>query len=146
VACLILGTGCNPAATDTVALRDGLMAADSAFDFATAARGVEGWVSFVADSGRQTDERGNFVTGPAAIRDLMRDLLTDTTRSLRWVPDQADVSSDGTLGYTWGRWTMWVKDSAGSHQAAQGRYLTVWRKQGDGSWKMEADLGTDTKL
>jgi ketosteroid isomerase-like protein len=122
------------------------MAADSAFDFATAARGVEGWVSFVADSGRQTDERGNFVTGPAAIRELMHDLLTDSTRALRWVPDKAEVSADGTLGYTWGRWTMTVKDSTGSHQASQGRYLTVWRKQRDGSWKVEADIGTDTKL
>jgi ketosteroid isomerase-like protein len=122
-----------------------LLAADRAYDSATAARGVEGWVSFVADSGRQIDGQGNFVTGPAAIRELMRDLLDDTLSSLRWAPDLADVSGDGTLGYTWGRWTLTVRDSSGSHQAGQGRYLTIWRKQADGSWKVEGDIGTDTK-
>lgn len=122
-----------------------LLEADRAFDSATAARGLEGWVGFAADSARQTDGHGDFITGPGPIREAMRGLLTDTTRSLRWVPDHAEISTDGSLGYTWGRWTMTVRDSSGAHQAGQGRYLTVWRHQADGSWKYEADIGTDTK-
>jgi ketosteroid isomerase-like protein len=122
-----------------------LLEADRAFDSATAARGLEGWVSFAADSGRQIDEHGDFITGPAAIREAMRGLLNDTTRSLRWAPDQAEISADGSLGYTWGRWTMTARDSAGAHQTGQGRYLTVWRRQPDGSWKYVADVGTDTR-
>lgn len=27
--------------------------------------------------------------------------------------------------------------------AAHGRYLTVWRKQADGSWKVTADIGSN---
>lgn len=138
---------CRPAAptVDLAAARASLLAVDAAFDSATAADGLEGWVRYAADSGRQTDRHGDFVTGPAAIRGLMRELLTDTTRALRWVPDYADVSTDGTLGYTWGRWTMTLRDTAGARQAGQGRYLTVWRRQGDGSWKYVADIGTDTQ-
>ena len=141
---LLLSMACA-VASDPTAEKAALLHADRAFDSATAAGGLEGWVSFVGDSGRQTDARGDFVTGPAAIRELMRGLLNDTTRSLRWAPDLADVSGDGTLGYTWGRWTMAVRDSMGSHEAGRGRYLTVWRKQLDGKWKLEADIGTDTK-
>jgi ketosteroid isomerase-like protein len=146
LAVLALTSGCTPARAPTAAEgRSSLLAADRAYDSATAARGVEGWVSFVADSGRQLDAQGNFVTGPAAIRELMRGLLDDSLSSLRWVPDLADISGDGTLGYTWGRWTLSVQDSSGSHQVGQGRYLTIWRRQPDGSWKVEGDIGTDTK-
>ena len=144
LALLILTTSCAPAPS-AEAGRAALRAADVAFDSATAARGLEGWVSFVADSGRQIDAQGNFVTGPAAIRELMRGLLSDSLRSLRWAPDLADVSGDGTLGYTWGRWTMTVRDASGSRPSGQGRYLTVWRKQRDGSWKVEGDIGTSTE-
>ena len=144
LALLLLTASCTPSPS-AEAGRAGLIATDRAFDSATAAGGVAGWVAFVADSGRQTDDRGNFITGPAAIGELMRGLLDDTTRALRWTPDLAEVSGDGALGYTWGRWTLAVRDSSGSHQAGQGRYLTVWRKQRNGSWKMEADIGTDTR-
>ncbi|MEO8634992.1 MAG: nuclear transport factor 2 family protein [Gemmatimonadales bacterium] len=142
---LLLCTAACTSAPDPATERATLLAADVAFDTATAARGLEGWVSFVADSGRQIDRQGNFVTGPSAIRAHMRGLLSDTLRSLRWVPDLADVSGDGTLGYTWGRWTMTVRDSSGSRPAGQGRYLTIWRKQRDGRWKVEGDVGTETE-
>jgi ketosteroid isomerase-like protein len=101
-------------------------------------------VGFFSDSGRQIDRHGNFVTGPAAIREYMRGLLSDTTRSLRWAPDYAEASRDLTMGYTWGRWTLSVRDTIGTHAVSQGRYLTVWRRQPDLTWKVEADTGTDT--
>ena len=125
--------------------RESLLAADRAFDSATAALGLEGWVQALADSGRQVDQRGDFVIGPEAVRDHMRGLLSDSTRSLRWTPDFAEVAGDGTLGYTWGRWTMTARDSNGGRQVGQGRYLTVWRKQPDRSWKVEADVGDGTE-
>ena len=148
IAFLALTSSCAPppvAGPTGAAARASLLTTDRAYDSATAARGVEGWVSFVADSGRQIDGQGNFVTGPAAIRELMRGLLDDSLSALRWAPDLADVSRDGTLGYTWGRWTLTVRDSSGSHQAGQGRYLTIWRRQADGRWKVEGDIGTDTR-
>jgi uncharacterized protein (TIGR02246 family) len=125
--------------------RTALLDADRVFDSLTAAHGLEAWVATFADSGRQTDRHGDFVTGASAIREHMRRLLTDTTRSLRWAPDHAEVSNDGTLGYTWGRWTMTVHDTTGAREAGVGRYLTVWRKQRDGRWLAEADIGTETE-
>jgi ketosteroid isomerase-like protein len=125
--------------------RADLLEADRKFDSVTAQTGLEGWVASFGDSGRQVDRYGDFVLGRAAIRDHMRGLLSDSSRSLRWAPDLAEVSSDGTLGYTWGRWTLTVRDSLGAHHAGQGRYLTVWRKQRDGGWLAEADIGTETE-
>jgi len=75
----------------------------------------------------------------------MRGLLTDSTRSLRWAPDHVEVSGDGTLGYTWGRWTLSQRSPDSVRELGRGRYLTVWRKQTDGRWRAEADVGTDTE-
>ena len=141
---LLLLAACG-AAPDLGREREALLAADRAFDSTVAATGLEGWVGFFADSGRQVDAYGDFLVGRAAIRDHMRGLLTDSTRSLRWTPDHAEVSGDGTLGYTWGRWTLSRRGPDSVPELGRGRYLTVWRKQADGSWLAEADVGTDTE-
>ena len=144
---LVITLGCGgraAAAPDPAALRAQLLAVDAAYDSATAADGLEGWVRYIADSGRQVDGHGDFVVGPAAVREHMRGLLSDSTNALRWSPDHAEASGDGTLGFTWGRWTLARRDSSGTRQVGQGRYLTVWRRQPDGTWKVEADIGTDT--
>ena len=48
---------------------------------------------------------------------------------LTWTPEYADVSDDGTLGYTYG-WTH-LGD-------LQGKYLACWRKQAGGPWRIAA--------
>lgn len=113
--------------------------ADIAFAKATAEHGVEGWVSFFADSGVQVIP-GRNVVGRAAIRELMAPSLGDTTRTLTWRPVSVEVSPGGNLGYTVGRWdrTARVKDST---VTTHGSYVTIWRKQGDGTWKVVLDIG-----
>ena len=113
--------------------------ADIAFAKATAERGVDGWVSWFADSGMQVIP-GRNVVGRAAIRELMAPSLGDTSRTLTWRPVMAEVSPGGNMGYTVGRWdrTARVKDST---ITTHGSYVTIWRKQGDGTWKVVLDIG-----
>lgn len=113
--------------------------ADLAFAKATAERGVEGWVSWFADSGVQVVP-GRNVVGRAAIRELMGLSLGDTTRTLTWRPVTAEASEDGDLGWTVGRWERrhWQgADTVVTH----GSYVTIWRRQGDGTWKVVLDVG-----
>lgn len=144
-AALCLLAGCTPRPADPGGERAALMAADVAFDSATAASRLEGWVAFFADSGRQTDRHGDFVIGHEAIRAHMAHFLGDTTLQLRWHPDHARVSDDGTLGYTMGRSETWQRQGDSNAVVGRSRYLTVWRKQADGSWKVDADIGTDVE-
>lgn len=113
--------------------------ADLAFAKATSERGVEGWVGSFADSGMQV-VAGRNVVGRAAIRELMAPSLGDTTRTLTWRPVSAEASAAGDLGYTIGRWerTARVKDST---VVTRGSYVTIWRRQGDGTWKVVLDIG-----
>ena len=55
--------------------------------------------------------------------------------AVTWKPDFVDVSNDGTLAYTFGKYVWTVTDSVGNKKDFKGRFHTVWKKQKDGSWK-----------
>ncbi|MFL5363629.1 MAG: YybH family protein [Myxococcales bacterium] len=120
--------------------RKALMDADTQFARDTAERGVEGWVSWFTDDGTMYPPARDAIEGRAAIREQMGDLYDPRSGQgglrLDWQPIRAEVSESGELGWTTG--TSKVVTTAGMRQ---GRYITVWRKQADGSWKVWADLG-----
>lgn len=55
--------------------------------------------------------------------------------SVSWKPDFVQVSNDGTLAYTYGKYVWIVIDSAGNKNNFTGIFHTVWKRQKDGSWK-----------
>lgn len=59
---------------------------------------------------------------------------------LAWHPVRAAISSDGSLGWSTGPWT-WRRDSTSQKADSYGEYMTVWRKQSDGSYKVALDCG-----
>jgi ketosteroid isomerase-like protein len=127
----------NNVAGAALAVRD----ADIAFAKATAERGVGGWVSYFADSGVMVIP-GRNVVGRAAIRDLMAQELRDTTVALTWKPVSVEVSPGGNMAYTIGRWDRTPRAGAPAGAAVRhGSYVTIWRKQGDGTWKVVLDVG-----
>ena len=134
-------TGCEGGrngAGAAVAIRN----ADLAFAKATAERGVDGWVSWFADSGVMMIP-GRNVVGRSAIRLLMAPELGDTTVALTWKPVSVEVSPGGNMGYTIGRWDRTPRAGAPAGAAVRhGGYVTIWRKQGDGTWKVALDAGT----
>ena len=55
--------------------------------------------------------------------------------AVSWTPDFIDVSNDGGMAYTYGKYIWTVKDSLGKTTTSTGIFHTVWKKQKDGSWK-----------
>lgn len=58
---------------------------------------------------------------------------------LSWEPAFADLAKSGDLGYTTGPWEL--RRTPQDSPTAFGHYVTLWRKQSDGSWKIALDLG-----
>lgn len=131
------GPGIATAAVDE---REALLKADRDFDKATAERGIDGWVSFFAEDGAMFPDRQNIVTGKDAIRRLMTPTLVPGS-SLRWQPTRAEVARSGDLGYTYGASTFKSIDAEGKPLTRYGKYVTIWKKQADGSWKVALDIG-----
>jgi ketosteroid isomerase-like protein len=61
---------------------------------------------------------------------------------LDWEPQASEVATSGDLGYSWGI-SKGISRETGQ-PAFRGKYLTVWKKDADGSWKFIADLGNQS--
>ena len=62
---------------------------------------------------------------------------------LTWTTTDAQMGPSGDMGYTWGHFEGHSKDAAGNPVTTSGRYITMWRKEKDGSWKVVLDAGAN---
>ncbi len=60
---------------------------------------------------------------------------------LTWSPLFTDVSDDGTLGYNYGRYEATGTGPDGKPVVRGGFFLSIWKRQPDGSWKYVMDTG-----
>ena len=81
------------------------------------------------------------VTGRVAIEKSARWLPQDY--QLTWTPTDAMMGPSGDMGYTWGHYEGHSKDANGNPVVTSGRYMTIWRKEPDGSWKFVLDAGAN---
>lgn len=63
---------------------------------------------------------------------------------LAWEPIYADISAAGDLGYTTGPWEFRPK-GADDKPIAFGNFMTIWKRQADGTFKFMLDLGISNK-
>jgi ketosteroid isomerase-like protein len=59
---------------------------------------------------------------------------------LSWEPIYADISAAGDMGYDTGPWEFRPK-GAEDKPVAFGNFMTIWKKQADGTFKFALDLG-----
>ena len=100
----------------------------------------EAFVQFIADDGILF--RPHAVNGKQWMRDHPLP-PSDTPQKrplLAWQPVFADVAHSGELGYTTGPWE-YKEDIKDEKPSAYGDFVTLWKKQADGSWKFAVDLG-----
>jgi hypothetical protein len=77
---------------------------------------------------------------PAPGRPYYADQAPSTVR-LDWLPDRVALSRDGQLGFTSGPWTR--ARAAGVAPTLFGHYVSVWRRDADGTWWMAFDSGVE---
>jgi len=124
---------------------EALMKADEAFAKATAEKGLEGWLSWFAPEARIFPAGENVIEGLVAIKAHYAKTGFDP-KPLAWKPVYADIAASGDLGYTYGYATWPDKDEKGNKVMRGSKYLTIWKKQADGSWKVAADLGNSAPV
>lgn len=89
---------------------------------------------FAAPDATIKRQRDTLINGKDAIRDYYQAPGYESAK-VSWAPDFVEVSEDGTLGYTYGKYEWESTDSLGNTNKSNGVFHTVWKKQSDGSWK-----------
>jgi len=113
-------------------------AADTAWAKSAAARDVTTVMSYYADGAFVLPPNQDLATNKPSIAKVWTDLLVKG-RDVTWTPGAADVSSSGDLVYLEGYYLNTTHQAKGKDVLERGKYLSVWKKQSDGSWKCVAD-------
>ncbi len=107
----------------------------------TAAGGGKAFASWFAD------DAVTLSTGKAAVLgkiNIANSANWDPTQyQLTWTPQGGQMSPNGDMGFTWGHYEGTAKDRNGAPIKTAGRYMTIWKKQADGSWKVALDSSND---
>ncbi|HMK31421.1 MAG TPA: SgcJ/EcaC family oxidoreductase [Terriglobales bacterium] len=77
------------------------------------------------------------VHGRDAIHEYLKGPLRHGVRDLRY--EVTFIKHSGDLAYDVGRYSMSLPEPSGVMRQDRGKYLTVWRRQADGNWKIVAD-------
>jgi ketosteroid isomerase-like protein len=120
---------------DLEALKQEIVKTEKEFETSVREKGIEEAFCFYADENavikRQND---TLIKGKQNIRNYYHKPLYKDAE-ITWTPDFVDVSTDGTLGYTYGRYTWKVRNKDGKTTEYYGVFHTVWKKQPDGTWR-----------
>jgi ketosteroid isomerase-like protein len=119
---------------------DVLIQADKDFAKAAAARGAEGFLSFFADDAAILPKNGAPITGKDALAKAFHETWAQPGYSLQWTPLKAEMANGNDIGYTFGTYER-KRTVDGKPLVETGKYVTIWRRQRDGKWKVIVDMG-----
>ena len=80
-----------------------------------------------------------FRPAPVPARPLYERMEPADTAVLSWDPDVAEISASGELGYTAGPYR--IRPGRDAEPTGFGHYVSVWKKQDDGAWRVFLDIG-----
>ena len=120
-----------------------LIQADTEFNGMAQEKGIgPAFIHFAADDVVLMRQQKLPILGKKALSDLYAKVGRDLR--LTWRPVKSDASASGDLGYTFGSWESVTVDKDGKETRGYGVYITVWKRQPDGSWRYVFDGGNDT--
>ena len=114
--------------------------ADSAWDRASEAKSVDGWLSYYSDDAIMMPPGENVCKDKASREASIKNMFATPGVSLRFQSTKVEVSQMGDLGYAAGVYQWTSKDAKGTDYHETGKYCETWKKQSDGGWKCIVDI------
>jgi len=130
---VVLALAVPGAAPSNAELREQVRQAETAFAKTMADRDHAGFVSFLAD---ETIFFGpeQVLRGKAQVAEAWKRFYTGEKAPFSWAPERVEVLDSGTLAMSSGP----VYEPGGKRV---GTFNSVWRREGDGRWKIVLDNG-----
>ncbi len=139
-------SGCTKkaeAAGDTAQISDAIKAQEAQWEKDYAAKDLNALAGHYADDAALGGPGDPLATTDVDRRKELQALVTDPNFKLSFATDRVQVAQSGEYAYSRGHYSMTLTDKATNKPADnQGSYLTVYKKQDDGSWKAVEDFVT----
>ena len=139
-----LTAGCSKAPTPLPDTRAADMQAVKDLEAArmidAAAKDPDKWATYLAEDASGLFPGDGMLNGKAAIKAAMATYFSDPNFSMNLQSTRAMASKCGDMAYSQGTYTMTLTNpKTKKPMTDRGKYLTVYTKQADGSWKAVAD-------
>ena len=139
IALLSLTTACLASAADTKieqALRD----LDAQWSAAAGAKDLDKTVSYYSAEAIVMPPNASAATTKEAIRSAWKEMLTSPGAAISWKTTKVEVAKSGDLAYVSGTYEETMTDASGKPVKDHGKYVEIFKKQADGTWKVVADI------
>ncbi len=131
---LIFFSSCSRT-VDRKAIEREVFAAEKAFKAMAAEKGIaDAFSFFAAESGVIKRQNDTLITGRENIYRYY-DNARMKRASVQWTPDVIEVSDDGSMASTYGKYLWRIPNDGGDTTEYRGVFHTVWKKQPDGTWR-----------
>jgi uncharacterized protein (TIGR02246 family) len=148
---LALAAGCSQApapmppdnrAADEQAVKD----METAWAKAGQAKDADAFTGFYADDAMVMVSGAPVMSGKENIHTALKAMFADPNYALSFQATKVSASKGGDLVYSYGTYRETVTNpKTKKAETGTGNYMTVYRKQADGSWKAVADMLTTDK-
>jgi ketosteroid isomerase-like protein len=136
----LLLSGCSETPKDTRAADENtIRALDAAWSKSAAAKDLDATVGYYAPDASVLAPNAPIASTPADIRAGWNAILSPDS-SISWQASKVEVSRSSDLAYIQGIYQLTSKDAAGNPSIDRGKFVEVWKKQPDNSWKVVADI------
>lgn len=133
----------NKNATPSAALTEARQAIDKGN-----AQWIEAWdkadasmiAALFAPDGVLLGRNGKFFKGPKEVFERQKKVMESAGKGVKSTVTTVDLWLDGDTAYETGTYSYKYQEN-GKPVNEEGRYVTIWKKQSDGSWKIVTDMG-----
>lgn len=139
---VLAGAGCASAGTPADAASE-ILRVDAEWSRAAQSRDLDRILSFWAEDAIVYPPGAPALVGKAAIREYVAKSLQISGFAISWKTEHAVVSKSGDMAYATGTNRVTFPGPDGKPITVEGKAVTVWRKQTDGSWKCVIDIWND---
>jgi ketosteroid isomerase-like protein len=139
IALFSLAFVCVATAADTKieqALRD----LDAQWSKDAGAKDVDKTVSYYANDALVMPPNAAAATTKETIRSAWKEMLTTPGAAISWKATKVEVAKAGDLAYVTGTYEETTTDASGKPAKDRGKYVEIFKKQADGTWKVVADI------
>lgn len=116
-----------------------IMAADEKWSAACKAHQLDKTVSFYAEDAVFLAPNAPMLTTRKDIRAAWADMVAPTS-AVSWKATKVVAAKSGELAYSYGSYDLSMQDASGKTIKDHGKFVEIWKKQADGSWKCTVDM------